>query len=86
MKTVINSSAPIRLQIILDTNEIYPDDPGNGCPVLVATQDFKYTASWNCATNEGELDCGSYPLSDRQMNWLESKSQEVYDWMSEHHV
>lgn len=82
--TVITSPASIGLKIVMDPTQIFPSDPGQGQPVYVEeTKTGKgYAASWNCATCEGELDCGSYILNDRQQDWLESQADAVMKWQA----
>lgn len=66
----------------LDLNEVYADDPGAGTPAVVSV--FKagreYTATFDCALAEAELlssSGDSYRLSRAQLNWLDSKEDEV---------
>lgn len=66
------------MELVLDVHEVYPDDPGYGCPALVKIGD--QTASYECATNEGELvdDKGyTYKLSLAQMRWLDEQQKYV---------
>jgi hypothetical protein len=62
---------PNGIRLELDHTQIFPDDPGNGTPALVIKGE--YTATFHCALNEGELDCGGYQLDDREMRWLEEQ-------------
>lgn len=63
------------LWLVLDSGEIFPEDPGQGTPVLVCHVDkdghIKESATYNCATNTGYLD-DTYELSESQLNWLQS--------------
>lgn len=73
--TVIHG--PGLIELVLDVHEVYPDDPGRGCPALVKTYGNRpATASYECATNEGELmeeNGGTYKLSKMQLNWLDKQ-------------
>lgn len=79
MKQTIKSPG-LGILIALDTNEIYPSDPGQGTPVLIETTDGKYTATWDCGMDTGELDCGGYILNDRQKAWLATQETTVDEW------
>ena len=66
----------------LDRAEFHPEDPGSGTPAVVSV--FKagreYTATLDYALGEGELVSArgdTYRLSMAQMNWLDSKQDEV---------
>jgi hypothetical protein len=79
-------TGPNGLKVVLDANEIYPNDPGQGTPALVTLKvgDTEYTASFACASSEGELDCGSYQLNDDQKDWLASVEPDVDAWLTGH--
>lgn len=75
-RTIIHG--PGLIQLVLDVHEVHPDDPGAGCPALVQLGD--QTASYECATNEGELtdhEGHVYKLSKMQLNWLDSQQKYV---------
>jgi hypothetical protein len=84
MRTISKQS--LGLKIILDETEIYPKDPGMGTPVIIEKNlNFKtYTATWNCGTETGELD--GYSLTDEEKEWLESKAEQVENWMKKNGV
>lgn len=66
MKKTLYGPRGVRLH--LDSNEIYPDDPGAGTPAMV---EFKRSwGSLNCAESEGEVD--GRPLPEDVLEWLES--------------
>lgn len=65
---------PNGLIIVLDSAEIFPDDPGAGTPAMVHLG--SYSATYWCAADTGELDCGEYELSSAQLNWLQSEAIE----------
>lgn len=66
---------PNGLRIELDSDEIFPNDLGQGTPVMVYFK--KHSATYDCALDTGELDCGDYYLTDEQLWWLEGKCEEV---------
>jgi hypothetical protein len=78
------SGGPGGLAIVMDTAEIFPDDPGQGTPVLVTMG--RNSATWNCATDTGELDCGEVILTISQTNWLEAQRDAVENWIGENGV
>ena len=68
-----------KLTLTADKRQVFPDDPGNGTPLMV-DYDGKYYASYNCAVNEGYLhsgDNGDKRLSDKQIEWLSSVEAEA---------
>lgn len=68
---------PDGLSVVLDSNEIYPDNPGAGTPALVVKRKGDRTASFDCAADTGELDGGAYLLNAAEAKWLESVRPEV---------
>lgn len=78
MKTL---RGPEGISIQLDETQIFKDDPGQGTPVLVIVEDF--AASWACATDTGELDCGSYQLLDEHKEWIVRATPKVEKWMAD---
>jgi hypothetical protein len=78
MKTKKTLTGPDGVQLILDPAEIFPDDPGNGTPVMVRYKGG--CASYNCATNEGEVDAGRrgfIKISEAALEWLQSEAIET---------
>ncbi len=73
-------NGPGGIKVVLDRNEIIPHDPGAGCPALVVVG--RYSASWSCAINEGELECGEYTLTAEQVAWLDSVAGEVWQFLA----
>ncbi len=62
-----------KLTLTADRQQVFPNDPGAGCPLLVEYDGGKYTASYNCAVNEGYLHSsrlGDKQLTQRQIDWL----------------
>jgi len=73
MRTVLKGPAGLRL--ILDSSEIFPNDPGQGTPAIVELTNGD-TATYNCAVGEGETNDGT-PLTLEQVEWLNSKEDAV---------
>ena len=72
------------LKVELDASQIFPDDPGNGTPVLIVF-DNKDTGTWNCVTDSGETVDGTR-LTDKQREWIEKVTPQVEAWMIIYHV
>lgn len=80
----ITLKGPGRLELVLDSSEVFPDDPGNGTPAMVYLRDKKGSivadATFWCAQSEGEL-CDNHarmvPLHTKQLDWLNSMEPEV---------
>ena len=76
------------LRVELDRDEVYPDDPGAGCPAYVVWESGKqhFSASYNCAVNEEELsndrhgDCYK-TLTDKQCEWLDSLGDKIDEFL-----
>ena len=74
---------PGGIVIILDSREVVPSDPGAGTPAMVeastrtAGGTYTYVATYWCALDTGELDGGSYTLSDAQCRWLDAMEDTV---------
>jgi hypothetical protein len=65
------------LKVVLNRNEVFPEDPGNGTPAMIYDAcDERYSATLWCAMGEDELTCeapgheGSRQLRLRQIEWL----------------
>lgn len=69
---------PGGIRIELDPTEHYPEDPGQGTPAMVYYEN--YSATYQCALNEGELDCGGYTLTPAQSRWLADQVVIVSNW------
>jgi len=72
------------MQLVLDTEEVFPDDPGMGTPALVHWRGA--TATYWCAMGTGELDSyrdGIIQITDAQMDWLcsERVENEVHQFL-----
>jgi hypothetical protein len=68
------------LRVEFDASEIFPEDPGQGTPVMVYT--CGNSATYNCARHEGEVD--TVRLTQQQIDWLWSIESDVWDWMERH--
>jgi hypothetical protein len=79
MKNRFTKHGPNGLRVEFDANEIFPNDPGQGTPVLVCLG--RETASFCCALNEGEVG-GSIRLSPAQIAFLESLEEFVWEFTS----
>jgi hypothetical protein len=64
------------LRVDFDASEIFPEDPGQGTPVMVYT--CGNSATYNCARNEGEVD--TVRLTQAQIDWLWEIEEDVWDW------
>lgn len=71
-------TGPGGLTLVLDSAEIFPDDPGQGTPAMVHTPEGGDGTFW-AALGEGELICGPEPvqLTLSQSNWLEQQEDTV---------
>ena len=79
MKSTLSGPGGIKLE--LDSNEIYPNDPGQGTPALVVMPNGN-TASYNCAVSEGETMDGD-KLSPAQIAWLEKMESTVEQFLNQ---
>jgi hypothetical protein len=72
------------LVLTLDSDEIFPDDPGQGTPAMV-----RYgggDATYYCAIGEGVVTdgrCVDIPLNDTQLRWLEAQEDLVNSFIEE---
>lgn len=72
---------PGGLTLVLDSAEIFPDDPGQGTPAMVYLG--RNSATYGCAVHFGELDCGEKELSATQVNWLDAQEEIVWTFIEE---
>lgn len=66
---------PSGTKLVLDSSEIYPDDPGNGTPALVEFR--RGCATYNYATSVGHVYTernGDIDLPQDALDWLDSES------------
>lgn len=78
---------PGGLLLLLDTDEVFPDDPGNGTPALVVAPFGRGTSTYYCARDMGTVEGrdGEVELSTDQCKWLASQGveDEVESFLSE---
>lgn len=70
------------LRIVLDSSEIFPDDPGQGTPAMVYVVDRHASATYWCALNEGEIE--DVQLTTTQSNWLELQENNVSEFIDKY--
>lgn len=75
---------PDGMKVEFDASQVFPEDPGQGTPVLVVLKN-KETASWNCAINEGETVDGT-KFTEKQKSWLNNITPWVDAWCQKHGV
>lgn len=73
MKTTLTCPANRLYTLVMDPTEIFPDDPGNGTPLMVYGPRGA-SGTFDCALNTGELSCGDRDLDLPQgvLDWLAS--------------
>lgn len=79
---------PGGLKVVLNADEIFPNNPGMGTPCMVElrlTTHGLATATFECAAAEAELECGEVQLTVSQAAWLREMSADVDAWL-EHHT
>lgn len=72
---------PDRVVLHLDATEIYPDNPGNGTPIMV--EYMGAFATYNCAMGEGEIE--GIELPREVMQWLDNHVNILDDWLDYHY-
>jgi hypothetical protein len=79
-------------RIELDADEIFPDDPGQGTPVMVYGPPIlddreESGATYNCAIGEGVLSSYKYdsdPMPDDVLDWLVEQGSVIDEWFEEY--
>lgn len=68
-----------RIRLVLDLDQVIPDDPGAGTPAVVESVDGKSSGTYWCACDTGELICGDryLELTKCELDWL--NRQDVVD-------
>ena len=71
------------MELVLDSTQVFPDDPGAGTPAMVylrrAGREVGSATYW-CAIGEAELDNyggGVFLLSPQSVAWLEAQESKV---------
>jgi hypothetical protein len=74
---------PGGISIVLDSAQIFPDDPGAGTPAMVYFNPYgkEYSATFYCALDTGELECGEHTLSITHCNWLAAQENTVAEFL-----
>jgi len=70
-------NGPGGIRLVLDSAQIFPDDPGQGTPAMVHVGDE--CGTYGAAADTGELICGKsnfFELSGAQLRWLQSEEIE----------
>lgn len=70
---------PNGAKVHLDKYEIYPDDPGQGTPVLVEWEG--HFGTYNCCTDTGEID--GWELPKNVLEWLNGLGEQIDEWLTE---
>lgn len=71
---------PYGIKLVLDTDEVFPDDPGNGTPAMVYYSTG--SATYWCAIGESEVwDRQAIRLPDRCLTWLENQETELDNFL-----
>jgi len=80
MKTKTYTNGPYRL--VLDSTQIYPNDPGAGTPAMLYGPDHQTATFW-CALSTGE--CGDgWEIPRNVMNWLDRLTPTVEKFLEVH--
>lgn len=75
---------PGGLLVVLDAREIFPDDPGNGTPILVKGPFGRGCSTFWAAQGEAELlddKEGAIQLTQEQQEWLNSLDVALTEWL-----
>ena len=71
---------PGGLVLCYDAEQVYPDDPGLGTPLLVSMPFSNKTGTYWSAMETGHLD-GDIALTPKQNEWLRRMEGDVSDWL-----
>jgi hypothetical protein len=80
---------PDGIQIVLDPDQVVPDDPGQGTPRIIRwmKDGREYGGSTlDCAVGTGEIDCyhnGFQRISEKHMKWLDEQQEYCDKWLDE---
>jgi hypothetical protein len=74
-----NLKGPQGYTIVLNTDDVFNDDPGKGTPALVYDRSGRFSATYWCAMDGGELDGprSSHTLPDAVVSWLRDSEDTV---------
>ena len=70
---------PGGIKLVLDTTQVFPDDPGAGTPAMVYINKGQDSATFWCAVDTGE--CDDVRLSDKQCKWLQAQYDDVINFL-----
>jgi len=70
-------------RVELDSLQIFPNDPGAGCPALVVSPDGLTGTYW-CVVDTGEIDCGTEEVPPTVQRWLSRIEDEVNEFVEIH--
>jgi hypothetical protein len=80
---------PGGIRVELDRKEWYPDDPGNGTPIMVCMDinGTEYNSTLGVATNEGVVTSTGrsfidHNLTDSQLKWLRDNEEDFWDFIN----
>ena len=71
------------LIVELDRSQVFPDNPGDGCPALVyylKRGRLGDSGSYNCIVNEGAFMDGR-PISESEMDWLVGLEDKIENFL-----
>lgn len=74
-KTLVGPSG---LRLVLDTDEVHPENPGEGTPAMLYLG--KMSGTYWCALDTGEVD--ERELSSLQYAWLTAQEELVEEFLS----
>lgn len=63
-----------------DTSEVFPDDPGNGTPLMVYAPNGE-TGTLYCTPGEGVISGDEQEVPEPVMRWLDSIQSEAEDFV-----
>jgi hypothetical protein len=69
------------LKLVLEQDECYPKNPGQGTPAMVylTNDEGEFSATFYCATDVGDVD--GYPLTEKELAWLNKKADKVEEYV-----
>lgn len=69
-----------RWKLEADREQVFPDDPGNGTPLLVIAPNGE-TGTLQCCLGEGEVSGDGQEIPEKVYRWLEKMEQPASDWV-----
>ena len=73
-------TGPKNYKVILDTAEVFLDDPGQGTPAIVKAPNGSTGTYW-CVTGEGEIGDNGASVPAAVLKWLDSVEDEINDFL-----